>query len=235
MTPISHQEMLEAAACGWISRRCRQAYLHDLRGELQTLHSSVDLMVRATKGDSRNADFAEKASSLAKRTMANCESSISRLVDQMVPASESPSVVDVTELANSVVRFVRNDAARKSVTIDLHSTSALFLKAEVNQFRLYLLGLIVATLDGLAPGSVMEIRLSRSKEDAVLEVTSDMPCTSIPEPQMLWQPSHSPLTPYALYLMLAKQWVLASGGELELVDGRPLPNVLRLICPAAEL
>lgn len=233
MKTISPQDMLDAAAYGLISARCRQAYLHDMRGELQTLHSAVDLMVRASRGAPGNADVAEKASSLAKRTMANYENSIVKLVDQMAPQFEARRAVDVAELVASVERLVRNDAARKAVRIALHSTPPLTVVAETNKFRLYLVGLITATLDGLAAGSVIDITVHRSGGDALIEVASDMPRTLILDPDSLWQNSQPQLAPYALFLMLAKQWVIANGGQLELAGGNPLPNVLRILYPAA--
>lgn len=232
MKPISRQEMLEAAAYGLISGRCRQAYLHDMRGELQTLHSAIELMIRACKGASGNAGVGEKASSLAKRTLATYEYSIVKLVDQMAPQSEARCPVDVAELASGVVRFVRNDAARKSVSLAVHCTPPLAVTGEPNKFRLYLLGLITATLDAVAPRSVIEVTTRRSGGDAVIEVISDMGGETIVDSESLWNHAQPDVVPYVFFMTLAKEWITANGGQLDNTRDNPPQNVLRILYPA---
>src|SRR5580704_5238722 len=103
--PLPISDVLEAAAYAVVGERCRQAHLHDARGELQTLHSTIELLARAAKTPGENAAMAEKASALAKRALANHEKSLVELLNRMTPHEASMATVNVGQLVSEVLRI----------------------------------------------------------------------------------------------------------------------------------
>ncbi len=185
MKELSSIDLLEAAAYALVSERCRPSYLHDLRGGLQALQGAVELLVRAAKNPGNSA-IAEKAAGLARSALLNHEKSLVELVDQITPRQESATAVNVGELLRDVLRFVRSDAAAKSITLRLQASKDLNVLAEAHTFRLLLLGLCMTLTDGLAASAVVDVKVTRSGRHALIELSSIVPCAPIPSPEKLW-------------------------------------------------
>ena len=238
MNAIPSIDMLEAAAYALVSERYRQSYLHDIRGGLQTLHSAVELLVRAAQSPAENAVLAEKASTLARRAVQNHEKSLVGLVNHVTPQREAAARVNVGELVSDLLRFAGNDFASKFIAINLDSSGNVTVLAEPNKFRLLLLGLFAMLADGLQPGAVIGVKITRSAGDALIEFKSDSPATSIPKPEELSLSVNGMSSPNELLLALTQQWVGVHGGTLEFEsDVHPhRPAALRLRYPlsAAE-
>ena len=226
MKAISPLDVLGAAAYALVSERCRQSYLHDIRGGLQTLNSAVELLIRAANSPGDNAALAEKASVLARRAVLKHEKSLVDLVNDVTPQSEVASRVNVGDLMSEVQRFVAGDFANKSVSLRLHSTADLCVLAERHRFRLLILGLVCVLADELAPGSVVDVTLARSDSHALIEFHSAMSCHSMPEAGNPWELPGAMSSPRELLLALTQQWTVAHGGELELS-----PTALRIRYP----
>jgi signal transduction histidine kinase len=223
-------DVLDAAAWGLVGRRCRQSYLHDLRGGMQALHNAVELLMRAANSAGGNTALADKASDLARRAMANHEKLLMEFVNQVTPQSETPSVVNVGELMSEVVRFVTNDAARKSITFRLQSVEEVRVCAEAHKFRLLILGLTATLIDILAPGAVVDVAVTRADANALIEFTSSMPCHSILDAEQVWQ---SPASSFEVLLAISRRWLASNHGLLELSTCGQLPGALRIHYPMA--
>lgn len=230
MKPISSIDLLEAAAYALISERCRSSYLHDIRGGLQALHGAVELLVRAAKIPGNSA-VADKAAGLARSAMLNHEKSLIELMDQITPRQESATAVNVGEMVGDVLRFVRNDAAGKSISLRLQAAEELHVLAEAHKFRMLVLGLSITLTDGLAAGAVVDVKVTRSRANAVIEFSSIIPCNSIPRPEELWHSAPVPPSPSDLLLSLTQVWAFANGGSVELSADSQASNAMRLYYP----
>jgi hypothetical protein len=229
MKANSRLDVLGAAAFALVSERCRQSYLHDIRGGLQTLNGAVELLIRAANTPGDNAALAEKAAVLARRAVLKHEKSLLDLVDDVTPQAETPSLVDVGHLLSDLLQFVANDLASKSISFRLQSTPDLCVHVERHKFRLLLLGLICSLADELAPGSAVDVTIARSESNALLVFDSAILCPSMLESANQWSSSRAASTLWELLVSLTRQWVIACGGGLELS-----PSALRIHCPLAS-
>jgi hypothetical protein len=234
MKSLSTIDILEAAAHALVSERSRQSYLHDIRGELQALHAAVELLMRAANSPQGSAALAEKAATLAKRAALNHERWLVEFLDQLTPQREVPVRVNVGELLEEVLRFVRNDAVNKSVTFRSELARDIVVLAQAHKFRMLILGLCSTLADGLVPGSIIDVAVSRSDGDALVEFRSTVPCSSIPSPEELWPPGGRAGSEFELLLSLTRRWSGENGGSLELSGEVHLPHALRLYYPMAS-
>jgi hypothetical protein len=230
MKPLTSIDILEAAAYALVSERSRPSYLHDIRGELQALHAAVELLMRAAKSPQANASVAEKAVMLAKRAVLNHERWLAGFLDKLTPQQEAPTHVNVGELVEEVLRFVRNEVANKSVAFRSELARDVVVLAQPCKLRTLTLGLCLTLADGLVPGSVIDVAVSRSDAHAVIEIRSELPCSSIPSPDDLCRPGRS-ASEFELLLSLARRWSKENGGSLELSRELNLPHALRLYYP----
>ena len=233
MNAVPLGDVLEAAAFALVSGRCRQAYLHDLRGGLQAIHASLELLARSAKIPGENPAVLEKGFALARRAMDGHEKSLTEVMHQITPRQESGISINLGELVGELLRFLTHEASNKSVTFRADVRPDVVVVAQTHRCRLLLLGLCVVTLDGLPPGAVIDVKVGRAQAHALIEFKSDLPCPAIRNPQDLWHTVQVSLSPYELLLALAWRWVDANGGRIETALESGTRNVLRIHYPMA--
>jgi hypothetical protein len=225
-------DLLEAAAYALVTERCRTSYVHEIRGGLQALNSAMELLARAAKNPGENSALAEKAVTLARRALLNHEQALLELVNQVAPQPEIARTVNVGELMSGVLRFIRNDAANKSITFRLASTADVLVRAQARKFRLLALGLCATLADGLDPGAVVDVTVTRTDASAVIELGPAIPAATIWAPQRFLQATSAAVPLYELVLSLVRQWLSANGGRLDLPADSDSPPVLCLSYPS---
>jgi hypothetical protein len=228
--PLS--DVLEAAAYAVVGERCLQAHLHDARGELQTLHSAIELLARAAKSPGENAALAEKASALARRSLASHEKSLIELLNRMTPHDATVVSVDVGELVGAVLRILRNDALSKSIVFRFDAVQGVFIVAQPHLCEMVVLGLCAMTIDELAAGASINVSVGRSDSHAFIEWKSDIPWPTVRTPEDLWRSAKATLTPYELLLAVAWRWTTTNGGRVELPTEPQVRDVLRIYYPS---
>jgi hypothetical protein len=227
-------DVLEAAVYAFVTERYRRSYLHDIHGDLQGLYGGVELLVRAADGRASNAALADKAAALVKRALQNHEKMLIDLVNQVAPRSETPTAVNMGDLAADVLRFVRNDFASKSVTFRLKSAPDVVVLAQPGRLRTLILGLSAAAADGLAPESVVEVDVARSEAHAVLEFRSMKSYRAFAaDSEEAWCAGSAASCPDELVLALTRRWMFAIGGRVELT-GDGVPSTMRIFYPLAS-
>ncbi|MDP9082832.1 MAG: hypothetical protein M3N50_03590 [Pseudomonadota bacterium] len=228
MKNLSAEDMLETAAYALIGQRWRDSYLHDLRGALQALHSAIELLVRTAKTPGDNTALAEKASALARRTVAGYENSLVDLLDQLVPTVEVPARVNVGDLLGGILRFIRNEAAKKSITFALAARSDVFALTQAGKCRLLLLGLSAAMIDGLETGAIVDVTVGLRGTHAVIELQSAMPIVDVIDADTLWRARAST---YEILLWVTHRWAHANGGGFEVLATAESKSILRIYYP----
>jgi hypothetical protein len=103
-------DVFDAALQALVNDRCRSAYVHDMRGGLQAVYSSFELLVRSAKQGSVSETLIDNAFALAKRAIASNERIMLEIVNQLTVSEDEPVVIDVVNLIEEVQRFSRNDA-----------------------------------------------------------------------------------------------------------------------------
>jgi len=229
--PLPISDVLEAAAFAVVGERCRKAHLHDARGELQTLHSAIELLARAAKTPGENAGLADKASALAKRALANHEKSLVELLNRMTPHDAAEAAVNLVQLVGEVLRILRNDALSKSIDFRFEALADVSIKAQPNLCEMVILGLCAITIDELAAGTCIGVTVGRSDSHAYIEWKSDIPWPAARRPEDLWHSARVTLSPYELLLAVAWRWTSMNGGRVELPPDTHVRDSLRIYYP----
>jgi signal transduction histidine kinase len=234
MKAIPSIDLLEAAAYALVGERCRQSYLHDIRGGLQSLHTAVELLVRAAMSTGENPALAEKATAIARRAVQNHEKSLAELLDQLTPSKETAATVNVGEVVSEVLRFIINEASGKSISFRFEPAPEVLVVAQPRKLRLLILGLSSSLIDAAAPRAVIDVAVARENRDAMIEFRSSVPCPALRSPEDLWHSGGAMSSPYELLLVLTQSWASTNGGRLERPTDAHLPHALRIYYPLAS-
>jgi signal transduction histidine kinase len=226
-------DVLDAAVQTLINERCRQAYLHDMRGGLQAISSSFELLARSAKLGAANAVLIENASSMAKRAMAHHEQALTEIVNQVTGPAEPPEITNLANLVQQAQHFLRNDALNKGVTLAMSGGEDALVFSSRNKLRSLILGLLALTIDGLPTGAELRAELSRVDSYVLLELRSALTYTAIREVQDLL--CHEPVQfrPQELVLSFARHWIMANGGRVEIHSPAAAQSGLRIYYPLA--
>jgi hypothetical protein len=229
MSFVPIPDVLDAAAQAYINARCRGAYLHDMRGELQTLNSCIELLSRAAQNPA--SDIVRKWSAVAKRAMDTHSRSLSDILQQMTLQDEAASTVDLGVLIQDVVKFLRNDTTNKLAKFNLDLASNLVVSTPAHKCRLSILGLSVSMLDEAATGAIIDLRTRRDDRSAYVEFSSDL---NVPAPASMHDlcsaSTRNQVGPLELFLAYASRWAAESGGHLQVTSESGAPTRVMIYC-----
>jgi len=198
---VNPDELLDAAAQSLINRRCRDATLHEVRGGLQALYSSLELLSRAAKSGAGDAALAERAIGIARRAMANFEPSMLRAIEALTTHREAEVRVNVGEIAGEVLRFLRNDIANKQLVVATAIAADAELRGRRDAVRLWILGVIVTSVDSSTPGGTLAVEVARVANGIEIKVRT-RPVAALRGDDVV--------------LAAARAWTEAAGGRFEL-------------------
>jgi signal transduction histidine kinase len=226
-------DVLDAAVQTLINERCRRAYLHDMRGGLQAIYSSLELLARSAKNAAQNAALVDSAASLAKRAMANHEQSVADIVNQVAGPDGAPVILNLAAQVRQAQQFLRNDASAKSITLSMAGGDGLLIMSEKNKLRSMLLGLLATGIDASPPGAELHVELSRADSYAVLELRSQLTYHAVREAAELFSQEAVNLGSQELVLGSARRWITANGGRMEIPPAAAGSTTLRIHYPLA--
>jgi len=226
-------DVLDAAVQTLINERCRQAYVHDMRGGLQAISSSFELLARSAKHGAANAVLIENASSIAKRSMANHEQAMIEVVNQVTGSVDPPRITNLANLVKQAQHFLRNDALSKGVRLAMSGCEDALVLSSHNKLRSLILGLLALAIDGLPTGAELQVELSRVDGYVLLELRSGLTYSAIREVQDLLchEPVH--LRAQEMVLGFARHWIMANGGRVEIHSAVDARSGLRIYYPLA--
>jgi signal transduction histidine kinase len=234
MTTWQVNDVLDGAVQTLINERCRRAYIHDMRGSLQAIYTSFEVLARSARNDlQNNVTLIDRASSLAKRAVERHEQALTDIVDQVTGPEGAAEVVNVPQLVQQAVQFLRNDAQAKDITLRLSGCDDALVLTQRNKLRSLILGLLALGIDALPSGAELHVDLSRSDSFALLELRSEVTYGAIREAEELL--CHDPinLQPQELVLTFARNWITAKGGRVELPSPLIAQSGLRIYYPLA--
>jgi hypothetical protein len=209
-------DVLDAAVQTLINERCHRAYIHDMRGGLQAVYSSLEVLARSAKHGTPNTVLIENASSIAKRAMANHEQALVDIVNQVTGPDDAPAVVNLGTLVKQAQQFLRNDALSKGIKLSLSGSEDLLVFSQRNKLRSLILGLYALGIDGLPTGADLQVELSPVDGYALLELRSALTYEDIREAEDLLCHEPVDLRPQELVLGFARRWISANGGRVEI-------------------
>ena len=209
-------DVLDAAVQTLINERCHRAYIHDMRGGLQAVYSSLEVLARSAKHGTPNTLLIDNASSIAKRAMANHEQALVDIVNQVTGPDDAPTVVNLASLVKQAQQFLRNDALSKGIKLGLSGCEDVLVFSQRNKLRSLILGLFAVGIDGLPTGAELRVELHRVDGYALLELRSDLTYDDIREAEELLCHEPVDLRPQELVLGFARRWITANGGRVEI-------------------
>jgi signal transduction histidine kinase len=233
MNNLQAGDVLGAAVQTLINERCRRAYMHDMRGGLQAIYSSLELLARSAKQAAQNPALIEGAASIARRAMANYEQSMIAIVNQVTAPDEAATILNLSTLVRQAQQFLRNDALARQITLGLSGRDDLLVSSEPGKLRSLILGLLALSIDASPTGAQLLVELSHAEGFAVLELHSEVSYGDIREAQELLCGDHVDLKPQELVLGFARQWITTRGGRVEIACGSGARTGLRLLYPLA--
>jgi hypothetical protein len=223
MTTWQVDDVLEAAVQTLINDRCRRAYIHDMRGGLQAIYNSFELLARSAKNGTQNAALIDGAASMVKRAMANHEQALLDIVNHVIGPEGTAEVVDLGQLIHEAQQFLRNDALSRGIVLRLSGQQNVLVAAQRNKLRSLILGLLLVGIDALPAGAELQVELSVVESFALLELRSELTYGAILEPEQLLSRPSADLRSQELVLGFARHWITARGGRVEVhspIDGQ---------------
>jgi hypothetical protein len=198
---VNSDELLEAAAQSLINRRCREAAIHEVRGGLQALYSSLELLARAAKTSAGDVPLADRAIGIAKRAMANFEPAVLHAVEALTTYREAEVRVNVGEVAQEVLRFLRTDIANKQLVAQTAIAADAVIHGRRDTVRLWILGILVTSIDAAIPGATLALEVARLDQGVEIRVRT--------------RPGAA-MRGDGVVLAAASGWSAARGGRLDL-------------------
>ncbi len=170
---------------------------------------------------------------MAKRAVERHEEALSDIVNQVTGPEGADEVVNVPQLVEQTLQFLRNDAHTRGITLRLSGCDDVLVLIQRNKLRSLILGLLALGIDTLPAGAELHIDLTRSDSFALLELRSEMTYGAIREAKELL--CHDPinLQPQELVLAFARRWIAAKGGRVELPSPEVARSGLRIYYPLA--
>jgi signal transduction histidine kinase len=233
MSDLQTGDVLDAAVQTLINERCRRAYMHDMRGGLQAIYSSLELLTRSAKHAVQNPALIDGAASIAKRAMANYEQSMIAIVNQVTGPGDAPAILNLATLVQQAQQFLRNDALAKQIALGLSGRNDLLVLSEPNKLRSVILGLLALGIDASPTGAELHVELSTAEAFAVLELRSQVTFDTIREAQDLPSCDRLSLTHQELVLGFARRWLTTNGGRMLVPCANDARSGLRLLYPLA--
>jgi len=223
-------DVFDAALQTLINDRCRRAYVHDIRGGLQAVYSSFELLTRAAKHGAASGTLIDNASALVKRAMANHEHLMFEVVNQLTVPEDGLALINVTNLIHDVLRFLRNEASSRDIRISVTGGEEMQVSATL-KLRTLLLGLLTLCIDELPAGAELLINVSRAGEDACVELLSDVSLGEIRSAEALSRDQPSVVQPRDVILGGARYRLQQLGGRLVAQPGAAPHDALRIYYP----
>ena len=211
-----------------INERCALAYQHDVRGTLQAVYSTVELLKRSLAAQAPDPARIKKVSELASSALQRHEESTLAMLDTLTLHHLPPTALDLGALAGAVGRFLRSEAASRQISIAVHESSGVTITVAANTFRNLLTGLLLLTIDSTPTAGEVLVTVGERHAMATVELLGS---GSGPGNQYAAACRDDLADPVDLTLRYATAYLEARGGGLA-VDTTPSGSRVRLSYPS---
>jgi signal transduction histidine kinase len=160
--------MMEDALRGYLSRRCKRAYAHDMRNGLQGIQAGLDALARAARPNKPSTVPLEQLSQFVQQAITNHERGLERVLESMAPEEFERAPVKVRETLADLVRFLTTDAARNRVRIKVDMGDDIVTDVVPARLRLIFIGLLTHSIDALTSGG--DIAITAEAVDSQVQI-----------------------------------------------------------------
>ncbi len=144
--------LMEDALRGYLCRRCKRAYSHDMRNGLQGIQAGFDALARAARPNKPSPVPLEQLTQFVQQAMTNHERGLEHVMESVAPEEFELAPVKVREFLTDLARFLTTDAARNRVRIKVDMGDDIVAHVVPARLRLIFLGLLTHAIDALANG-----------------------------------------------------------------------------------
>lgn len=166
--PVNDASLMEDALRGYLCRRCKRAYAHDMRNGLQGIQAGFDALARAARPNKPSAVPLEQLTQFVQQAISNHERGLERVLDSVAPEDVAPASVRIRECLVELIRFLTSESARNGVRIKVDFGDDIVAQAAPAKLRLILLGLLTDSIDALTTGG--EIAISAQSVDGQIQI-----------------------------------------------------------------
>ena len=149
--------MMEDALRGYLCRRCKRAYAHDMRNGLQGIQAGLDALARAARPNKPSPVPLEQLTQFVQQAITNHERGLDRVLESVAPEEFEPAPVKVRELLTDLVRFLSTDAARNRVRLKVDMGDDVVTRVALARLQLIFIGLLTHGIDALPNGGDIAI------------------------------------------------------------------------------
>lgn len=149
--------LMEDALRGYLCRRCKRAYAHDMRNGLQGIQAGFDALARAARPNKPSAVPLDQLTQFVQQAITNHDRGLERVLESVAPEDFTPAPLKVRELLADLARFLTTDAARNRVRIKVDMSDDIVAHVPVARARLIFLGLLTHGIDALPNGGDIAI------------------------------------------------------------------------------
>lgn len=149
--------LMEDALRGYLCRRCKRAYAHDMRNGLQGIQAGFDALARAARPNKPSAVPLDQLTQFVQQAITNHDRGLERVLENVAPEDFVPAPLKVRELLADLARFLTTDAARNRVRIKVDMGDDIIAHVPVARLRLIFLGLLTHGIDALPNGGDIAI------------------------------------------------------------------------------
>jgi K+-sensing histidine kinase KdpD len=160
--------MMEDALRGYLCRRCKRAYAHDMRNGLQGIQAGLDALARAARPNKPSAVPLEQLTQFVQQAITNHERGLDRVLESVAPEEFDSAPVKVRELLTDLVRFLTTDAARYRVRIKVDMGDDIVIDVALARLRLIFIGLLTNSIDALTSGG--DIAITAEAVDSQVQI-----------------------------------------------------------------
>jgi signal transduction histidine kinase len=161
--------LMEDALRGYLSRRCKRAYAHDMRNGLQGIQAGLDALARVARPNKPSAVPLEQLTQFVQQAITNHERGLEQVLESVAPEDCELAPVKVRELLSDLIRFLTTDAARNRVRIKVDMSDELVVQVVAAKLRLVFLGLLTHGIDALVNGGG-DIAITAESMDGLVQI-----------------------------------------------------------------
>lgn len=160
--------LMEDALRGYLCRRCKRAYAHDMRNGLQGIQAGFDALSRAARPNKPSPVPLETLTQFVQQAMTNHERGLERVIESVAPEEFERAPVKVREFLSDLVRFLTTDAARNRVRVKVDMSDDIVAHVIPARLRLIFLGLLTHGIDALPQGG--DIAITAESADGQIQI-----------------------------------------------------------------
>ena len=199
MEQFDSDYLQELALRSAVAQRCRGAFLHDMRGGLQSIASAFELLNRAANAAPFNQALAGKASEFFRRALDSHERVLDESLAEICGGAAAVESVQLDVITTQSLKFLQNDAAVRHLSLRPAEMQAVAVPGRASNLRLLLLALLTHAVDHTPPDSVIDVSVVR------------LPRVTLAISSPAWLTTGDGLE---FICAVGRRWLSASGGSL---------------------